>query len=359
MPRCKNNNKRSYKGTEPSPKGLGFCASGAKVGQRKKGKDDNMWQVKKFGKVQRWVKCVTKKHMKPKKRPEFTLLKHINPRDLSGSHKVGEVDIAPSSLVSTFGSPPSKSDQEKTSGEYVFRHLSGQLFTLYDWKMTTLYHPDAYTPSQFWKLDQKVPFMIGAKESSSILVTPTTTQKKTTTTNLNKFKKWLTKKLKKPIPPKKETVIFNMVFKWAKFEETPCKQPSNTEMCRFFRSKWTKTFLDHYCQMMGVWNEDVEPMYVFDKVVDMKHARIDECVIKKDCVHLEVQADLKRYTPNDNRKVVKLTAKNLSKFSRCLKDVFNFSIMAGGFLSKRYPNKEQGELRAHEIKPQDWTQIGK
>ncbi len=68
MPRCKNNSKRSFKGTEPSPKGYGFCASSAKVGQRKKGKDGSMWQVKKFGKVQRWVKCVAKKSLKPKKK---------------------------------------------------------------------------------------------------------------------------------------------------------------------------------------------------------------------------------------------------------------------------------------------------
>lgn len=72
MPKCKNS-KRSYTGTEPSPKGIGFCASGAKAGQRKKGKDGNMWQVKKFGKVQRWTKCVTKKHMKPKKTKSKTL----------------------------------------------------------------------------------------------------------------------------------------------------------------------------------------------------------------------------------------------------------------------------------------------
>ena len=38
---CKNNPKKTYLGTEPSPKGLGYCASGEK--------DGNMW-VKKNGK---------------------------------------------------------------------------------------------------------------------------------------------------------------------------------------------------------------------------------------------------------------------------------------------------------------------
>ena len=58
MPHCKNNPKRTYTGKEPSPKGLGFCASGEKKGTEMKGKDGNMW-VKSKGK---WVKTtLTKK----------------------------------------------------------------------------------------------------------------------------------------------------------------------------------------------------------------------------------------------------------------------------------------------------------
>lgn len=52
MPICKNNLKKSYTGNEPSPKGLGFCASGEKNGVEMKGKDGNMW-IKSNGK---WVK---------------------------------------------------------------------------------------------------------------------------------------------------------------------------------------------------------------------------------------------------------------------------------------------------------------
>jgi len=48
---CKNNPKKTYLGVEPSPKGLGFCASGEKEGTEMKGKDGNMW-VKKNGK---WI----------------------------------------------------------------------------------------------------------------------------------------------------------------------------------------------------------------------------------------------------------------------------------------------------------------
>jgi len=47
MPKCKNNPKRTYKGTEPSPKGLGYCGSGEKVGTRRIGKDGMLWIVSK------------------------------------------------------------------------------------------------------------------------------------------------------------------------------------------------------------------------------------------------------------------------------------------------------------------------
>ena len=57
MPQCKNSNTGTYKGTEPSPKGLGYCARGEKLGKKKKGLDGNMWEVKetKNG-TARWVK---------------------------------------------------------------------------------------------------------------------------------------------------------------------------------------------------------------------------------------------------------------------------------------------------------------
>jgi hypothetical protein len=52
MPNCKNNSKKTYTGKEPSPKGLGYCASGEKEGTEMKGKDGNMW-IKKNTK---WIK---------------------------------------------------------------------------------------------------------------------------------------------------------------------------------------------------------------------------------------------------------------------------------------------------------------
>jgi len=45
MPICKNNSKKKYTGLEPSPKGLGYCASGEKEGTIMKGNDGNQWFI--------------------------------------------------------------------------------------------------------------------------------------------------------------------------------------------------------------------------------------------------------------------------------------------------------------------------
>ncbi len=52
MPVCKKNPKRHYTGKEPSPKGLGYCASSEEEGTIMKGRDGNMW-IKSKGK---WIK---------------------------------------------------------------------------------------------------------------------------------------------------------------------------------------------------------------------------------------------------------------------------------------------------------------
>lgn len=80
MPSCKNG-KGSYKGTEPSPKGRGYCARHEKVGTKKRGKDKKMWQVRSIklasGKrSKRWFKVLPKakptKPIKPIKRKVST-----------------------------------------------------------------------------------------------------------------------------------------------------------------------------------------------------------------------------------------------------------------------------------------------
>ncbi|MAF35769.1 hypothetical protein CL622_01480 [archaeon] len=66
MPICKNDKKHTYKGTEPSPKGLGYCAHAEKVKTKRTGKDSNEWIVKKIKNgSKRWVKISNKDRLLP------------------------------------------------------------------------------------------------------------------------------------------------------------------------------------------------------------------------------------------------------------------------------------------------------
>jgi hypothetical protein len=57
MPKCINDPKKTYKGNEPSPKGLGSCAHTETVGTIKTGLDGNKWIIFSTTKgVKRWVK---------------------------------------------------------------------------------------------------------------------------------------------------------------------------------------------------------------------------------------------------------------------------------------------------------------
>ena len=54
MPPCKNDNSRNYSGTEPSPKGLGYCAHAEKINTIKEGLDNNYWYVSPVGDSKKW-----------------------------------------------------------------------------------------------------------------------------------------------------------------------------------------------------------------------------------------------------------------------------------------------------------------
>ena len=75
---------------------------------------------------------------------------------------VGEIEIKPSRIVEAFGNPD-PSDGYKVSGEYVFLSEDEKaVFTLYDWKWTTLYdETNPFTPEEFWKHTEKLSLNIG------------------------------------------------------------------------------------------------------------------------------------------------------------------------------------------------------
>ena len=64
MPYCKNNNKKTYTGDEPSPKGLGYCAHSENIGTIKNGKDGNKWIISVTSKgIKRWIRYETQKKL--------------------------------------------------------------------------------------------------------------------------------------------------------------------------------------------------------------------------------------------------------------------------------------------------------
>ena len=56
MPYCLKNSKSSYKGNEPSPKGLGYCAHCEEIGTMRIGLDGNYWIINKNKKnIKKWI----------------------------------------------------------------------------------------------------------------------------------------------------------------------------------------------------------------------------------------------------------------------------------------------------------------
>ncbi len=77
MPTCKNTTKGYYKGTEPSPKGRGYCARAENVGKRMRGTDKRMWVVKSYkvkeSHVKRWARVPMKKAAPSAKKKRLTV----------------------------------------------------------------------------------------------------------------------------------------------------------------------------------------------------------------------------------------------------------------------------------------------
>lgn len=92
MPKCKNFDTGTYKGTEPSPKGRGYCAKGEKLNKKMKGNDGNMWIINqtKTG-VKRWVKF-TKKSKTPKTSKRRKTIKKSKSKKTKTKRKDGIIE---------------------------------------------------------------------------------------------------------------------------------------------------------------------------------------------------------------------------------------------------------------------------
>ena len=81
---------------------------------------------------------------------------------VNGTSLQSYIAVKPVALLWVFGKPL-PSDGYKVSGEYIFKHRSGEVITLYDWKHTTLYEDGIIEPNKFWTSPSNYVFHIGAK----------------------------------------------------------------------------------------------------------------------------------------------------------------------------------------------------
>ena len=90
--------------------------------------------------------------------------------DFIGGGLIGEVTVAPATLVAVFGKP-GEADDYKVSGEYSFKNaLTGEAFRIYDWKSTNLYDdPTDPSPEVFWASREPYEFHIGGLASQVTL----------------------------------------------------------------------------------------------------------------------------------------------------------------------------------------------
>lgn len=97
-------------------------------------------------------------------RDDFQLIEDPNEAYsiISGTSLQSYIAVKPVALLWVFGKPL-EGDQYKVSGEYVFKHRSGEVITLYDWKSTTLYEDGVIEPKKFWTSPKNYEFHIGAK----------------------------------------------------------------------------------------------------------------------------------------------------------------------------------------------------
>lgn len=85
-----------------------------------------------------------------------------------GTSRMGEIMVAPADLVRAFG-PPGESDEHKVSGEWTFyNEKTGVIFTVYDWKMTSLYDEEYPSPEQLWSSEEEVQINIGGNHKGDV-----------------------------------------------------------------------------------------------------------------------------------------------------------------------------------------------
>lgn len=82
-----------------------------------------------------------------------------------GTHRVAEVQLVPAALVRCFG-PGQPGDGFKVSREWIFQ-CGDLVFTVYDWKSTSLYDADLWRPEELWASPVPWDLHVGSKSPAT------------------------------------------------------------------------------------------------------------------------------------------------------------------------------------------------
>ena len=153
MPKCIDDPSRSYKGNEPSPKGLGYCAHTQAVGTSKTGNDGNTWTVETTYKgTKRWVK---KSGSGKRRSPKKTSKRKSPKRKTSPAKKVSGTACTKLPTMTGYDSSLSNSEHALEPGQTYYLHVLGIDITE-DKDYEKIYNKMVYNRSTFKKKMEKL-----------------------------------------------------------------------------------------------------------------------------------------------------------------------------------------------------------
>ena len=121
MPKCTNDSTKSYTGKEPSPKGLGICASAEEVGKVMVGKDGANWIVSQTKTCKKWTKSESIPKLKPQLIPLLIM------------ESIPKLELNPTPLLKTESIPQLKTEyihEKKYKNESIdFDNLDEDCYT--------------------------------------------------------------------------------------------------------------------------------------------------------------------------------------------------------------------------------------
>lgn len=152
MPFCKNDKTKKYKGDEPSPKGLGYCAHAEKNKTIKRGNDGNMWEIKSYNGTKRWVKVTNNTSNKSKVK---TKTKHSN--NGLGSKQVATLPVANGKYLDNNTIDCSKyvGYRQKHKNWFGSEYMTN--FVGLQYRPGYIYKLDDDAPGKFFSKEMKIP----------------------------------------------------------------------------------------------------------------------------------------------------------------------------------------------------------